>query len=367
MKRHGRLEAYRIQPLPSRFPARVLDLLTWLWHLGLLIQGEIRPPVRLPLAQRWRAWRRGFRARSSVMYRLDALEDYLSDYAIAKTHRINAAFNSLFRNKLVFSEIMARLGIPHPRMHALLHQGRVHALDENPGPRQLDHWLRGLCEAERRLVLKPAFGGMGTGLVFVTRTDNGFAINGVALSLADLRAFLAGLEYYLVTEFVQQADYAATVYPHTTNTLRVLTLWDRALEAPFIAAVAHRFGTTRSFPVDTFPPGISAKLDIDTGELGPGGMLSAEGELRWLERHPESNAPIQGVRVPFWPETRETILRLAAHLPYAPAVGWDLVVTKRGCSCLEGNSPPGPLVWQVHQPLLANPRVRRFYAEHGVI
>lgn len=368
MKRRARLGAYRIAPLPSRFPARVLDVLTWLWYLGSLVQRELRPAVHLALAQRWRAWRRGFQAQSFVIYRLDAHapRDYLSDYAITKTYRINGPFNSLFRDKLVFSEIMTRLGVPHPRTHALLHQGRVHALDGNLTPGPLDHWLRDLLEVERRLVLKPALGGMGTGLIFLTRTDDAFDINGLPLSLADLRALLAGLEYYLVTEFVQQADYAATVYPRTTNTLRVLTLWDRAVGAPFIAAAAHRFGTTRSFPVDKWPLGISAKLDADTGELGPGATLSAEGRLCWFERHPESNTPVQGVRVPFWPETRATILRLAAHLPYAPAVGWDLVITERGCSCLEGNSPPATGVWQVHRPLLADPRVRRFYNEHGV-
>ena len=51
----------------------------------------------------------------------------------------------------------------------------------------------------------------------------------------------------------------------------------------------------------------------------------------------------------------------------APAIAWDLVVTRDGCSVLEGNGPPDVFVWEVHTPLLADPRVRRFYEDHGVI
>jgi hypothetical protein len=61
------------------------------------------------------------------------------------------------------------------------------------------------------------------------------------------------------------------------------------------------------------------------------------------------------------------VLAAAARLPEAPAIGWDLVVTEAGCCFLECNTPPSVGVWQVHAPLLADPRVRRFYEEYGII
>lgn len=97
------------------------------------------------------------------------------------------------------------------------------------------------------------------------------------------------------------------------------------------------------------------------------GVVSDAGRLCWHERHPESGAAIAGVRVERWAETSATVLAAAARLPEAPAIGWDLVVTDDGCCFLEGNSPPGPFVWQVHGPLLVDPRVRRFYETHGVV
>ena len=88
-----------------------------------------------------------------------------------------------------------------------------------------------------------------------------------------MEALLAPLRRYLITEFVVQAPYAASIYPHTTNMVRILTLWDLAVGRPFLAAAVHRFGTARSAPVDNWHGGwggLSARIDLDSGVLGPG-------------------------------------------------------------------------------------------------
>ncbi len=363
---------YRIAPLPSRFPAWVLDALTRLWHVARLLAEEARARVRLAPGHRWRAWRHGFTAQSYVLYGLATrpVHDYLSDVARTRTHRINGPFNHLFRNKLVFGHVMERFGVPQAPAHALLHRGSVQPLDASPPSDQPAAWLRELLDREGRLVLKPAFGGMGTGLLFLDSRDGEVTVNGVDSSLDAACELIDPLEPYLVAGFVEQGAYAARVYARTTNTIRLLTLWDDVTGAPFVAAAAHRFGTARSFPVDNFHAGwggLSARLDVETGELGAAITLSTDGRVCGYEQHPESGAPIRGVRVPFWSETVAVILRAATHLAYAPAIGWDLVITDRGGCCLEANSPPGPAVWQVHQPLLADMRVRRFYQRHHII
>jgi hypothetical protein len=40
-------------------------------------------------------------------------------------------------------------------------------------------------------------------------------------------------------------------------------------------------------------------------------------------------------------------------------------MTDEGYSILEANSPPGITVWQVHAPLLRDPRVARFFRTPG--
>jgi hypothetical protein len=206
--------------------------------------------------------------------------------------------------------------------------------------------------------------------MFVGRDEQGWLVNGVRASARDLAALVEPLRAYLITEFIEQAPYAAAVYPGAANTVRVLTLWDVETRRPFIAAAAHRFGTARGGPTDNFHSGwggLSARIDLGSGVLGPAAMLSGQGRLVWCDRHPDTGAPIAGVTVERWGETVATILAVAARFPEAPAIGWDLVVTRAGCCVLEGNSPPQVAVWQVHGPLLRDPRVRRFYQAYGVL
>jgi hypothetical protein len=176
--------------------------------------------------------------------------------------------------------------------------------------------------------------------------------------------------YFLVTEFVRQAVYAKMIYPRTTNTVRLLTIWDRTKEMPIIAAASQRIGTERSYPLDNFHGGVgglSARIDVDSGELGPGAHLSKSGRLVHLSDHPETGGKIEGTKVPHWRDIKKKVSAAASHFAGSPYIGWDLVVTEEGCSFLEGNSPPGTAVWQVHSPLLMNPLVRRFYREHSML
>jgi D-alanine-D-alanine ligase-like ATP-grasp enzyme len=77
---------------------------------------------------------------------------------------------------------------------------------------------------------------------------------------------------------------------------------------------------------------------------------------------------IEGVQVPAWESIRDRICALATDHPMIPYVGWDLLVTDDDGSftIIEANSYPGLKSIQVHGPLLADERVRRFYARHGV-
>ena len=113
--------------------------------------------------------------------------------------------------------------------------------------------------------------------------------------------------------------------------------------------------------------GLSASIDLVSGDLGPGACLSESGRLMHLAEHPETGGKIKGVVVPHWQEIKKKVLAAATHFAGSPYVGWDLLVTEKGCSFLEGNSPPGTAVWQVHGPLLANPLLREFYREYRMV
>ena len=89
--------------------------------------------------------------------------------------------------------------------------------------------------------------------------------------------------------------------------------------------------------------------------------------MEWHDTHPETGAPIRGVRLPCWKETTEDILRLSARLPFIPFLGWDVVLTAEGYQVLELNPGSGFFLFQIHQPPLKDPRIRRFFEAHGIV
>ena len=108
-------------------------------------------------------------------------------------------------------------------------------------------------------------------------------------------------------------------------------------------------------------------MNRNTGRLSSGARWSSSaGDVRWYETHPDTGARIEGVKVPYWPAVRETIVGMARDFPFLPRTDWDVVVTgDNEFVVLEINAHPGIETLQVHRPQLRDPRVRRFYEHYG--
>jgi hypothetical protein len=334
-----------------------------------LLGGEVGSPYQMPWRARLAALRRGFTATAAVLYRLDETDwrAYVPDLAFAyHGYKINGFMNAIVGNKRVLAQVLAAHDVPHARLLAMVVSGRlvdVHGRLETTRACALER----LAAESPALVLRPDWSGGGEGVFFVRRAADGWAVNGVAASVDDVCALVAGLDRYVVNAFVEQAAYARDIFPATANTVRVLTLWDPDT-GPFVAAVVHRFGTSRSLPIDNWHQGrggLCAAVDPATALLGPSATLDARFRLEWRTSHPETERPIAGVAIPHLAATLDGIVRAARCFPGALCVGWDVLVTDDGFRILEANSPPGLFVWQVHAPLLADARAARFFARFG--
>ena len=317
---------------------------------------------RLPLRRRIALVRRGFLPeRAAGLYRLDThdLSDYVSDRdRIEKTRDINLV-PELLDDKLLFAHLMQALAVPHPRVHAVVRGGEI---------RRVDGDASSLPDTIRRhgtVVVKPIQGTLGRDVHRVSPADSRFSLDGRAIDEAGLVAWIRSLRGHLVTEHMEQAVYARRIYPHTTNTLRIVTMFDGE---PFIAVALHRFGVASSVPVDNFSRGgLCCRVDLATGTLGPGGRRAAPGRgLTWHETHPETGERLAGRAVPMWSEITDAVVDLAGRLPSLPYVGWDVIPTERGPVMLEGNNSTDVDLLQIHRPLLLDPRVRAFFARYGV-
>ncbi len=336
-----------------------------------LIRRELKgfSKVEVPLTQRMALWRRGFLGEAGALYGFDHNDpsQYLSDYAhYVRTPFINYGRSSLLLDdKLYFYYMMNSVSARTPAIYGIVDEDRVMWIDPPPALEGAPD-ATALLKAEGELVLKPIVGGSGIGISFVSWRGGGLEINGEAADEAAYQRLLAPST--LISERVHQAEYAERISPYATNTLRIVTMWDHELDEPFIAAAVHRFGTSTSKSVDNWRSGgISADLDIETGEMGPALAFPHSGRLEWLEAHPETGVRIQSVKVPGWADIRAEMLRIAGALSHIVYIGWDVVVTDEGPSIIEGNAFPSPNVVQAHRPLLADERVREFYRHHGII
>lgn len=311
-------------------------------------------------------WRHGFVARQGILFDFDryGYDAFLSEFERKrKLPRLNKN-TALFKDKLLAFLFFREIGTPNPRVFAFAdRRGQVFL-----GGEGAHDGIEGLLRRQGKLVVKPRDGAHGRGILVLedrggTTLANGTEVASIS-NLIDDRV--------IVSEFVEQHDYAREIFPGAANTLRVISVREHATGEPFVVSAIHRFGTRRSQPVDNMElGGLSAGVDIATGTLGalaaiPGAYLRHHEPLAWLDKHPDTGVRVTGTLVPHWDDIVRELNRTMAALPEYNWVGWDVLVTAQGFSVIEGNTGPG-ITFQVHGPLLQDDRVRALFEARGVL
>jgi len=338
-------------------------------YIRWLIHDERTNRRPIPRAERLRAWKAGFLSLTYRMCQIDrnGPKDYVTDrMRYLRTPFLNGSYSVVLDDKLIFNEVFRRHPGLLPETYGLFRRDRVLPLSSDRVV-SYDDVLR-LLDAKGRLVVKPTTGGGGGNVVVLERRADGVAWNGEVGAPERLRERLKSSRDRLLTEFVQQARYAQEIHPGSANTIRVLCLWNDDEKEPFVARAVHRFGSPATIPVDNITQGgLDALVDLESGRLGRGARMTPDGRPEWHDSHPDTGARIEGVQVPRWRETLDALLAVHSKYPELPYVGWDVVVTEDGFKLLEGNNMSGLWMFQVHGPLLANPRVRRFFERRKVL
>lgn len=319
--------------------------------------------VELALFKKLATWKRGFLSESYFIYSLkdNNYKNYLSDYTrFKKTAKINGYYSIMLHDKLYFTKVLQDFKDYLPEVYGLIKDKSITLFGESAS-RGIERFAD-FCKEKGAVVLKPIIGAKGEG-IFIIKTDGEkIIINGEEVSYEKCLSVVKDLENHLITEFIYQHKYSSEIFPDTINTIRILTMLDDNDNEPFIAAAVHRFGNSKSIPVDNWARGgYSCPVSLDTGALGKAAAYPSSGKLRFESRHPETGNQIENVIVPRWQMIKHKTIEMAKTLWFIPYIAWDLVVTKERFKVIEGNSCSGVDLFQVHSPLLENPRARRFY------
>ena len=336
----------------------------WLWFWLQNARGKRKCGIvrRLSLAPF------GFLGEAHHVYEFgqNSRRGYLSDYKRLCTMKINGEARLILDDKRVFTELMGRV-LSVPPILAQVDRGRLlgppHDVDATLS---LDDLLDASASG---IVVKPHGGGRGRNIRVIQRKNDGsYVVNGTPSDREAVQAALMSADECIVNPRLVQSAWASALHPATINTLRILTGVDPDTHEPFVIRSVQRMGSSRSIPVDNFSEGgYCAPVNTETGELGPAATFPRTGALERVEAHPETGTRITGERIPNWSAIRDEILRACKCFPMLKYVGWDVVHTDEGFSVLEGNNHSDVDLLQVHGPLLAEDRVRRFYKGYKVI
>lgn len=308
-------------------------------------------------------WGRGFDAGEAFDLGLfdpslspEALKGFASKAeTMALQRELNPSrWSDLTRNKHIFYNRCEAEGLPVPRLIAVFVTDATGWTAGGDPLRSRDDWAGFF---ERRVaddfVIKPVSGYHGESVRVVRRTDGGFSVaGGRRLAPGELFDEMRGdrFDEFLVQERLWNhptlADLAGT---DVLQTARVTSLVDGdgrvgILQALWKTAVGgggtdnYRGGASGNLLVPVEPEG---------GTLGPAATAEpGGGGIRWLRRHPETGATLEGTRLPFWDDARSLVRRAAGHFLPLRTIGWDVALTPDGPVLVEGNlwwDPPNPL------------------------
>lgn len=136
--------------------------------------------------------------------------------------------------------------------------------------------------------------------------------------------------------FIEQHKELAEFADKSCNTIRVMTFGYNG-ESEILAAIL-RVGNGIA-DVDNFHQGgMGIKVDIETGKL-IGDAFDKDNKI--FKEHPISHKKFDGFIIPNWDIVVKTCKEAALVNDKIHVVGWDVAITKDGCTFIEGNRRPG--------------------------
>ncbi|WP_042683469.1 sugar-transfer associated ATP-grasp domain-containing protein [Anaerosalibacter massiliensis] len=351
--------------------------MNWLYRRYLLLRSRVaifvedmQSRTKIPFVTRIKCLFKGFLSKSYYLYDLknNNFKDYVSDYERKKTRFINEEDARVLNNKIIFDNMVGNC-VDTPTIYSIILNGKIYPYSEELVIDSSEALIEEI-KKKGRIVLKPYAGtDGGRGIYICTFTNNNIYFNDTNMNKEEIHSLINKLNKYIITEYVEQHEYSSKIFPHSVNTIRIITMRDPYTQEVFIPIAVHRFGTSRTKNVDNWDRGgLSSEVNIDTGMLSKATFKPIDNKMIWYSNHPDTNAKIEGIAIPKWDSIKEKILLSANRVPFLKYVGWDVVVDKdQNIVIIEANNCSGVNVLQVHKPLLKNPQVKRYYNYHKIL
>jgi len=251
----------------------------------------------------------------------------------------------LVEDKILFYKYCGGLGLPIPKLFAVIERGRVLTPDGQPVavPSEWEFLLR--TSVRDDFVIKPAGGVYGRGLEIYSRVNDEYqdksrdrhSARGVyakTISNTDYDRFL------LQERLRDHPDLRRLSQSKGVQTARFNTFLEEAGDVKLLFYMLKVISGDSL--IDNFESGTTGNLiavgEPDTGRLRYAYALDSSGfGLKRIDHHPVTGLPFSDFQIPFWKEARQLVLQAANHFLPLRAIGWDVAITPTGPRLLEGN------------------------------
>ena len=154
----------------------------------------------------------------------------------------------------------------------------------------------------------------------------------------DLYNKLLETKQTLVEDVATQHKVINDIYPHSVNTLRIVTLNKHVVQA-FLRIGNH--GNV----VDNFNNGgMVTTIDIESGEIKfP--AIDKSGNV--FDTHPMTKEKIVGTKIPMWEDVKNLCIEACDVIPEIGYIGWDVCLGPDKPFLIEGNDFPGHDLYQL--------------------
>lgn len=286
--------------------------------------------LRMTLDQLGHIWKYGSIEHCYFPYGLDIKDfrdkdDYLDDgwflwkCAMLNTVLTDHDYTCILRDKALFGTLLKEWGFETPQTVAYVRT-----------PEEAETVTRMLFDHGGRFFCKPLDGQCGRGVLMLD-TATGTSPD----SVRDILSQGA----YLVQACIAQHPDMARIYDGAVNTLRILTVMDKAAGEPVPVAGEVRFGAHGSMVDNLAAGGVAVGIDLQTGQLSEYGICK-KGAVKRTPVHPDSQIRFTEVRIPFVRKAVDQAVKLHAKLSSIRIIGWDIAITSDGPVFVEGNDNP---------------------------
>ncbi len=257
---------------------------------------------------------------------------------------LNRAF---VRDKVMYSSLLTSLGIPTTVTQAVASSNRKFGnIPALKSPTELFQFLT--QKATFPLFGKPCEGSGSFGSVYLEGIEDDLIVLGngrkVLLESFCNEVYADYPDGFILQSALRQHPDFCKIAGKAVGSLRFVTIRDqdkpRKLYAlwkvPSPDAMSDNFWQQGSILVQIDDNGV-------LGEARTGIGLDAQ----TIERHPVSDEPFAGVRVPNWEELVDTCVSAHELFPEFGVFGWDVAVTETGPAIIECNANPFHTLYQL--------------------